>query len=159
MGTYTVIVGQKKVDDKWVTLEPLELGFDPEIPHHYGKLNMMWDLDTPEFRAANPGIHRCRQDFQSPWEDADPDECAPWSRRGYPEDMDDYLRNEVFDIVYACDASWAMLDEILAYDFDKEQIVHCNQTMSWTELLGPSYRLWFEKLRDYGAERVIYSNC
>ncbi len=162
MGIYTTIVCQKREGDKWVIVLPEGLGYNPEIPHSYGKLDMMDVLDKASgFNLeSNQRIYCTRQDFQSPAEYCEPDEYAPWAKRGYPDDMDDEVR-EIFEGAYHDAASWVMLDELLGYDFDKE-LVNVGDTLNtkitWTEHLKPAYRLWFEQLKTIGVERVIYSN-
>lgn len=154
MGTYTTIVAQKQVDGRWVTLAPVELGYDPEIPHHYGKLDMMAKLDpvttTPEERGR---YYYHRQEFMSGNDYGDPEEHAPWAKRGLPEGLDEALLEEIDD---GYGFTWVTLDELLGYDFDTEQALGLyDKRSTWNEHLGPGFRLWFEKLRDYGAERVI----
>ncbi|MNF14477.1 hypothetical protein D3C80_2167070 [compost metagenome] len=53
-----------------------------------------------------------------------------------------------------------MVDEILAYDFDKELVNtgYHDKKVTWAEHLQPAYRIWFERLKAVGVERVIYSN-
>jgi len=162
MGTYTTIVCQKRVGDKWVIVLPEGLGYNPEIPHSYGKLDMMHDIDKSlGFNVdGRQRIHSRRQDFQSPGEYCEKDEYAPWAKRGYPDDIDDEVK-EIFEGAYHSDASWVMLDELLAYDFDKELVdtgYTDHEKVTWTEHLKPAYRMWFERLKAIGVERVIYTN-
>lgn len=162
MGIYTKIVCQRKEGNKWVIVLPVGLGYNPEHPHHYGKLNQMDDIDKSMGinleRRGN--ITTRRQDFQSPGEYCEPDEYAPWAKRGLPADADDEIK-ELFEDEYQDSISWVMLDEMLAYDFDKELVNigdTLNTNVTWTEHLKPAYRMWFERIRAIGVERVIYSN-
>ncbi|MNG92799.1 hypothetical protein D3C79_517450 [compost metagenome] len=162
MGTYTQIVCQRKIGDKWFIVLPEGLGYNPEIPHSYGKLDPMDKIDR-EMGINLDGrtrLHSRRQDFQSPGEFAEPSEYAPWAKRGLPEDADDEIK-ELFEDEFQDSISWVMLDELLSYDFDKELVsttYHDQEKVSWTEMLKPSYRMWFERLKEIGVERVIYSN-
>lgn len=161
MGTYTTIVCQKKINNQWVIVLPIGHGYNAEIPHSYGKLDMMDVIDKSlGFNLkSDTRIHSRRQDFQSPGEYTEPNERAPWSGRGYPEDMDDRVK-EIFEGAYHDDASWVMVDEILAYDFDKELVGtgYHDEVVTWTEHLKPAYRMWFENIKALGVERVIYTN-
>ncbi|MNB58584.1 hypothetical protein D3C87_598660 [compost metagenome] len=161
MGTYTQIVCQRKIGDKWFIVLPEGLGYNPELPHYYGKLDQMDKID----KAMGINLERLgivsakRQDFQSPGEYCEPDEYAPWAKRGLPEDADDEIK-ELFADEYPSSISWVMLDEMLAYDFDKELVNtgYGDVKVTWTEHLKPAYRMWFEQLKAIGVERVIYSN-
>lgn len=160
MGTYTTIVCQKKINGKWAIVLPIGHGYNTEIPHSYGKLDMMDDIDKSlGFNLkSDKRIYSTRQNFQSPGEYCEPDEYAPWAKRGYPDDMDDAVK-AIFEGAYHDDASWVMLDELLSYDFDKETVVsYYNKTITWTEHLKPAYRMWFERLKELGVERIIYTN-
>jgi hypothetical protein len=161
MGTYTTFVCQRKIGDKWFIVLPEGHGYNPEIPHSYGKLDMMDDIDkSMGFNLkSDQRIYAKRQDFQSPGEYSELTSRAPWANRGYPDDIDDEVK-EIFEGAYHGDASWVMLDELLAYDFDKE-LVHTgygDDMVTWTEHLKPAYRMWFERLKAIGVERVIYTN-
>lgn len=161
MGTYTTIVCQRKIGDKWFIVLPEGHGYNPEIPHSYGKLDMMDVIDkSMGFNLkSDKRIYSTRQDFQSPGEYSELTARAPWANRGYPDDIDDEVK-EIFEGAYHSDASWVMLDELLAYDFDKE-LVHTgygDDMVTWTEHLKPAYRMWFERLKAIGVERVIYTN-
>lgn len=161
MGTYTTVVCQRKIGDKWFIVLPEGHGYNPEIPHSYGKLDMMDDIDkSMGINLESSGaLHSIRQDFQSPNEYNEPDEYAPWAKRGLPDDADDEVK-EIFEHEYTNSISWAMVDEILAYDFDKELVNtgYGDKKVTWTEHLQPAYRIWFERLKAIGVERVIYAN-
>jgi hypothetical protein len=161
MGTYTQVVCQRKIGDKWFIVLPEGHGYDPDIPHSYGKLDMMDDIDkSMGFNLkGNERIYSTRQDFQSPGEYCEPDEYAPWAKRGLPGDADDEIK-ELFEHEYPNSISWVMIDELLAYDFDKELVNtgYDHTKVTWTEHLKPAYRMWFERLKEIGVERVIYSN-
>lgn len=159
MGTYSTVVCQKREGDKWVIVLPEGLGWDPEIPHSYGKLNMMHDIDCELGFNVDGRIKMSsrRQDFLSAMEYAEPDEYAPWSKRGLPEDADDEIK-EIFEDEWQDTISWVMVDELLAYDFDKEMvdIGYHGKKVTWTEHLQPAFRMWFERIKAIGVERVIY---
>ncbi|MNH65333.1 hypothetical protein D3C73_173420 [compost metagenome] len=161
MGTYTQIVCQRKIGDKWFIILPEGLGYNPELPHYYGKLDQMDAIDKT--MGVNPerlgNLSAKRQDFQSPGEYCEPDEYAPWAKRGLPADADDEIK-ELFEDEYPNSISWVMLDEMLAYDFDKELVNtgYGDTKVTWTEHLKPAYRMWYERLREIGVERIIYSN-
>lgn len=155
MGIYTDFFLQRNVGGEWVeVIPPKELGYDSELPRHYGKLDQMSALDV-SLGLEHSRTFTVRQDFMSPGEYAEPDEYAPWAKRGLPEDAGTEVK-EHFE--YHHGISWFMIDELLSRDFEKETVTVYNETKKWAEHLLPGFRIWFERLKELGVERVIYGN-
>lgn len=163
MGTYANFCAHKKEGDNWVEVPiPTELGWKPDLPYHFGKFDMMDDIDrSVGFNLDSSGVWVSRRtNFMAPPEFFLAEEHAPWVMRGLPADLSPELRKEFLDDCWG--QSWVLVDEVLGYDFDKASVSWegvDRPSVSWAIYLGPGFREWFVRLKAAGIERVTYSFC